>query len=70
MIHGALTFADTYPLPTDASRRVQGFLTVPLGSLSRDGSVDELFRLHPWVPDFERGKPEYAVRSHQSFAQI
>lgn len=35
----------------------------------KDGNIDELFRLHVWLPDEQRGNPECAVHSHQPFAQ-
>jgi len=35
----------------------------------KNGSIDELFRLHVWLPDGQRGNPEFAIHSHQPFAQ-
>ncbi|OLN85665.1 hypothetical protein CCHL11_08283 [Colletotrichum chlorophyti] len=52
-----------------ASRSAQGFLAIPLCSLVKDGNLDELFRLHVWLPDKQRGNPDFAVHSHQPFAQ-
>ncbi|KAK4460087.1 Tetratricopeptide repeat protein 28 [Cladorrhinum samala] len=52
-----------------ASRSAQGFLAVPLCSLVRDGNIDQLFRLHVWLPDGKRGNPDFALHSHQPFAQ-
>ncbi|TQN65812.1 hypothetical protein CSHISOI_09609 [Colletotrichum shisoi] len=52
-----------------ASRSAQGFLSVPLCSIVRDGSIDELFRLHVWLPDGKRGNPDFRLHSHQPFAQ-
>jgi tetratricopeptide (TPR) repeat protein len=69
LIHGALTSPLlTRPL-CSASRSAQGFLAVPLCSLVKDGCIDELFRLHVWLPDGQRGNPEFAIHSHQPFAQ-
>ncbi|KXX75831.1 Tetratricopeptide repeat protein 28 [Madurella mycetomatis] len=65
------TFASPHlprPLCT-ASRSAQGFLAVPLCSLLKNGSIDELFRLHIWLPDGHRGNPDFAIHSHQPFAQ-
>ncbi|OBR11121.1 Catalase [Colletotrichum higginsianum IMI 349063] len=52
-----------------ASRSAQGFLSVPLCSIVKDGSIDELFRLHVWLPDGKRGNPDFRLHSHQPFAQ-
>ncbi|KAJ5015267.1 hypothetical protein K4K57_000404 [Colletotrichum sp. SAR 10_99] len=69
LVHGALTCkALTRDLFT-ASRSAQGFLAVPLCSLLEDGNIDELFRLHAWLPDGMRGNAEFALHSHQPFAQ-
>ncbi|GIZ45887.1 hypothetical protein CKM354_000903500 [Cercospora kikuchii] len=51
------------------SRSAQGFVNVPLCSVVEDGKIDLLFRLHIWLPDGKRGVPEFAVHSHQPFAQ-
>lgn len=69
LIHGVLTsLLLTRPL-CSAVRGAQGFVAVPLCSSMKDGSIDELFRLHVWLPDGQRGNPEFAIHSHQSFAQ-
>ncbi|KAF9881650.1 hypothetical protein CkaCkLH20_00796 [Colletotrichum karsti] len=52
-----------------ASRSAQGFLAIPLCSLVKDGNLDELIRVHVWMPDGMRGNPDFAVHSHQPFAQ-
>ncbi|KAK4231023.1 hypothetical protein QBC38DRAFT_382758 [Podospora fimiseda] len=52
-----------------ASRSAQGFIAVPLCSRLKDGNIDELFRLHVWLPDGNRGNPDFALHSHQPFAQ-
>ncbi|KAK4096580.1 hypothetical protein N658DRAFT_480353 [Parathielavia hyrcaniae] len=52
-----------------ASRSAQGFFAVPLCSLLRDGNIDELFRLHVWLPDGHRGNDDFSIHSHQPFAQ-
>ncbi|KFY54785.1 hypothetical protein V497_07443 [Pseudogymnoascus sp. VKM F-4516 (FW-969)] len=51
------------------SRSAQGFLSVPLCSIIKDGQIDELFRLHVWLPDYHRGNPDFAIHSHQPFVQ-
>jgi tetratricopeptide (TPR) repeat protein len=51
------------------SRSAQGFLAVPLWSLMKDGNIDELFRLHVWLPDGKRGISDLAIHAHQPFAQ-
>lgn len=51
------------------SRSAQGFLSVPLCSLQKDGNIDELYRLHVWLPDDKRGNPDFAIHAHQCFAQ-
>lgn len=51
------------------SRSAQGFLAVPLCSIVKDGRIDELMRLHVWLPDGKRGNPDFSVHSHQPFAQ-
>ncbi|KAI0378802.1 hypothetical protein F5Y04DRAFT_261073 [Hypomontagnella monticulosa] len=58
----------TRPLCT-ASRSAQGFLSVALCSLIKDGNIDELFRLHVWLPDGKRGNQSTAIHSHQCAAQ-
>ena len=69
MICNALTCPSLRrPLYT-VSRSAQGFLAVPLCSLVENGNIDELFRLHVWLPDGQRGDPDFAVHSHQPFAQ-
>lgn len=53
----------------DALRSSQGFLAVPLCSLIKDGNIDQLLRLHIWLPDGQRGDPAFTIHSHQSFGQ-
>ncbi|KAI0641687.1 hypothetical protein C8Q79DRAFT_1014112 [Trametes meyenii] len=53
-----------------ASRSAQGFLYVPLYSiLTANGDIDELIRFHVWLPAKNRGLPEFAIHSHQPWAQ-
>ncbi|KAI1336076.1 hypothetical protein F5Y15DRAFT_408799 [Xylariaceae sp. FL0016] len=52
-----------------ASRSAQGFWSVPLCSLKKDGNIDQLFRLHVWLPDGKRGNPDFAIHAHQCWAQ-
>ncbi|KAK7998372.1 hypothetical protein PG989_006412 [Apiospora arundinis] len=51
------------------SRSAQGFLAVPLCSLIADGHIDELWRLHVWQPDGQRGDAAFGIHSHQCHAQ-
>ncbi|KKZ63060.1 hypothetical protein EMCG_02561 [[Emmonsia] crescens] len=69
LIHGALTSPLLRRPLGSVSRSAQGFLAVPLCSLVEDGNIDELFRLHVWLPDGQRGDPDFAIHSHQPFAQ-
>ncbi|KAM7197775.1 hypothetical protein V8F20_006448 [Naviculisporaceae sp. PSN 640] len=75
IIHRALTSLNSpstaggqHPL-FSAARSAQGFLTVPLCSLLNGKDIDELFRLHVWLPDGNRGNPDFAIHSHQPFIQ-
>ena len=69
LIKGALNSEGLARPLCSVSRSAQGFLAVPLCSLLKDGNIDELFRLHVWLPDGQRGVPGFAVHSHQSFAR-
>jgi tetratricopeptide (TPR) repeat protein len=42
---------------------------LPLWSLVKDGRVQELFRLHIWLPGAVRVDPDSAMHMHQLFAQ-
>ncbi|KAL8903869.1 MAG: hypothetical protein Q9207_003640 [Kuettlingeria erythrocarpa] len=70
LIHQALTHPQQTEATYNVSRSAQGFLTVPLCSLLKDGNLNELFGLHVWMPDEHRGTAELAVHSHQLFAQF
>ncbi|KAI1380770.1 hypothetical protein F4677DRAFT_441104 [Hypoxylon crocopeplum] len=65
LIHGSL--ANTERVRCVATR--SGFVAVPLCTLLDGERIEELFRLHIWLPDGNRGGYDYAIRSHQSFAQ-
>lgn len=52
-----------------ASRSAVGLIFVPLCSLIKDGAIEELWRLHVWLPDGQRGDPEYHVHSHNTYGQ-
>ncbi|KAJ0161129.1 hypothetical protein CTA2_6716 [Colletotrichum tanaceti] len=67
MVYRAVTSEDGPAFA--ASRSAQGFLSVPLCSIVWDGSIDELIRLHVWLPDGQRGNPDFRLHSHQPFAQ-
>jgi hypothetical protein len=49
-------------------RSAQGFLSLPLCSVISNGRIVELFRLHIWLADGQRGSTEFAIHAHQSFA--
>ena len=69
LVSTAATSPDqTQPICT-VSRSAQGFLAIPLCSIVREGNIDKLFRLHVWIPDRQRGNPNFAIHSHQPFAQ-
>ncbi|KIO11996.1 hypothetical protein M404DRAFT_19820 [Pisolithus tinctorius Marx 270] len=69
LVHGAITHPMTTGPRFSASRSSQGFLAVPLCSLLEKEKIDELYRFHVWLPDGQRGNPDFAVHSHQSYAQ-
>ncbi|PKS12586.1 hypothetical protein jhhlp_000794 [Lomentospora prolificans] len=69
IVRDALDVVPESKLHWVASRSAQGFISVALCSLIKDGNIDELFRLHVWMPDGFRGNPDFAVHSHQAFAQ-
>ncbi|KIH93323.1 hypothetical protein SPBR_04067 [Sporothrix brasiliensis 5110] len=60
-----------------AMRSSQGFLHVPLYSIVKDGDIDELIRLHVWLPGKQSPADAakngevgaFTVHSHQPFAQ-
>lgn len=52
-----------------ASRSAAGFLFVPLCSLIKDGAIDELWRLHVWLPDGHRGTSGFNVHGHNAYGQ-
>lgn len=69
LVRDAVTDPVLAPLLPGASRSAQGFLSVPLCSLIKDDRIDELWRLHVWLPDGHRGNHDFAIHSHQPFAQ-
>lgn len=69
LVRDAVTDPILAPLLPGASRSAQGFLSVPLCSLIKDNRIDELWRLHVWLPDGHRGNRDFAIHSHQPFAQ-
>ncbi|KAM0268232.1 hypothetical protein ACHAQH_010031 [Verticillium albo-atrum] len=68
LIYEALT-VDVRPPLFAVSRSAQGFLSIPLCSQTKNGSIDELYRLHVWMPDGKRGNLDFAVHSHQTLIQ-
>ncbi|KAG8530500.1 uncharacterized protein KY384_005003 [Bacidia gigantensis] len=69
LIHASLTSLLVRQPFSNAYRSAQGLLAVPLCSLMNDGNIEELFRLHVWLPDGQRGNPDLAIHSHQPSAQ-
>lgn len=51
------------------SKSAQGFFAVPLWSLVNNGDIEELFRLHVWLPDCSQPVKQVAIHAHQPFAQ-
>lgn len=61
---------DQFPEPLcTAARSAQGFVAIALCSLIKDGKIEELFRLHAWLPDGQRGNKDFAIHSHQAWTQ-
>jgi len=70
LIHDAVVSASGTALRFTVSRSAQGFLAVPLCSLLENGRIDELWRLHTWLPDGQRGiSEEVCIHAHQPFGQ-
>lgn len=69
LISTAITTPDQETPICTVSRSAQGFLAVPLCSVVKEGNIEKLFRLHVWIPDRQRGNPDFAIHSHQPFAQ-
>ncbi|USP73294.1 hypothetical protein yc1106_00568 [Curvularia clavata] len=70
LIHDAIVSASATVLKFTVSRSAQGFLAVPLCSLLENGCIDELWRLHTWLPDGQRGiSEEVCIHAHQPFGQ-
>lgn len=65
-IHAALSHPKSLFKP---SRSSAGFVFVPLCSLIKDGSIDELWRLHVWLPDGHRVDPAISIHGHHAFGQ-
>ncbi|KAL6907341.1 hypothetical protein GGI43DRAFT_397150 [Trichoderma evansii] len=69
-IHDAIISARDTELQFTVSRSAQGFLAVPLCSLVKDGRIQELWRLHTWLPDGQRGvSEEVCIHAHQPYGQ-
>lgn len=67
LLHGVLAGPNS-PIST-VSRSAQGFLAIPLCSSLKNGDIAELWRLHVWLGDGQRGNAQFAIHSHQSFAE-
>ncbi|KAF2810736.1 uncharacterized protein BDZ99DRAFT_487582 [Mytilinidion resinicola] len=67
LIYGAL-ISDS--IQFKANRSALGYHSVPLWSHGKDGNIDELFRLHVWIPDdHEKRTPISNIHTHQAFGQ-
>lgn len=70
LIHDAIITSSTDGgIKFNVSRSAQGCLVVTLCSLITDGKIEELWRLHVWLPDGERGVDAVSVHSHQCFGR-
>ncbi|KAI0630346.1 hypothetical protein C8Q77DRAFT_256020 [Trametes polyzona] len=71
LIWNLIRDALTHPsLSIRPNRSAQGFLAVPLCSrLNERKQIEELIRLHVWLPDGQRGNPEVAIHAHQPWAR-
>ena len=69
LIHDAIISAPGTATQFTVLRSSQGFLSVPLCSLLQKGQIDELWRLHAWQPDQQRGVEEVSIHAHQPFGQ-
>ncbi|KAH7069567.1 hypothetical protein BKA63DRAFT_421242 [Paraphoma chrysanthemicola] len=56
-------------VPWQISRSAQGLHAIPLWSFITDGRIDELIRLHIWLPDGVRANPDLAIHMHQPHGQ-
>ena len=69
LVHDAIVSAPGTAIQFTVLRSSQGFLSVPLCSLLEEGQIDELWRLHAWLPDQHRGVEEVGIHAHQPFGQ-
>jgi len=70
LIHDAIITSSTDGgIKFSVSRSAQGCLVVTLCSLITNGKIEELWRLHVWLPDGERGLDAVHVHSHQCFGR-
>jgi tetratricopeptide (TPR) repeat protein len=67
LIYGALLCDSIH---FKVNRSALGYHSVPLWSHAKDGNIDELFRLHVWIPDdHEKRTPLTNIHTHQAFSQ-
>ncbi|KAJ8118197.1 hypothetical protein OPT61_g775 [Boeremia exigua] len=70
LIHDAIITSSTDSgIKFNVSRSAQGCLVVTLCSLVTNGKIEELWRLHIWLPDGKRGVDAVSVHSHQCFGR-
>ncbi|KAI6090585.1 hypothetical protein F4821DRAFT_20753 [Hypoxylon rubiginosum] len=65
LVHRALLRTTVFK----TSRSAGGFIFVPLCSLIKDGAIDELWRLHVWLPDGIRGSTDFKIHDHNAYGQ-
>ncbi|KAM0519360.1 hypothetical protein ACHAPE_003531 [Trichoderma viride] len=69
-VYDAIISAQDTDLQFSVYRSAQGFLAVPLCSLVKDGCIQELWRLHTWLPEGQRGvSEEVCIHAHQPYGQ-
>jgi hypothetical protein len=69
LVHDAIVSAPGTAVQFTVLRSSQGFLSIPLCSLLEKGQIDELWRLHAWLPDQQRGVEAVGIHAHQPFGQ-
>ncbi|KAI0630352.1 hypothetical protein C8Q77DRAFT_1160694 [Trametes polyzona] len=67
LLRSALTGPTPVALPVQ--RSAQGFLSIALCHHNVDGRIKELFRVHVWLPDGQRGVEAFRIHSHQCWGR-
>ncbi|KAH6645690.1 hypothetical protein BKA67DRAFT_527061 [Truncatella angustata] len=66
LVYDALT-TDHFHFPTSSS--AQGFLTVTICRHIVEGKLQELWRLHVWLPGGDPGHEGFSIHKHNAFGQ-